>query len=255
MKKSCHSGSDPKRPIGFRTEAYLPFFQPSEDFQWKSNALRVIKEPQATDRRWERALQDQSGSARKKSRWAFFAMAIVYGTPVGADTSLEVDRACKPVVPQVIVKLLNQSELRAGYQLFVSYDEAGSAPFSKETFSRGGIRHSGCEIKDGRCISSRMRYETRLEGLRQQSIQLRKMGGWVTGSESNLLGGVLWYGPSYPDRVNITCDLSDSDARTACILDSVEYTPNPATSGDDGLKPQVRRHDQCQPKSSKPSPV
>lgn len=182
-------------------------------------------------------------------------MAIVYGTPVGADTSLEVDRACKPVVPQVIVKLLNQSELRAGYQLFVSYDEAGSAPFSKETFSRGGIRHSGCEIKDGRCISSRMRYETRLDGLRQQSIQLRKMGGWATGSESNLLGGVQWYGPSYPDRVKITCDLAISDARTACVLNSVEYTPNPATSGDDGQTPKMTRFDQCQPKGPRPSTV
>jgi hypothetical protein len=200
-------------------------------------------------------LLNQIEIVRQKSRWVFFAMAIVYGTPVGADTSWKVDRACRPVVPQVIVKLLNQSELRAGYHLFVSYDEAGSAPFSKETFNSGGIRHSGCEIKDGRCISSRKRYEMRFEGLRQQSIRLLKSGGWVKGSESNLLGGVQWYGPSYPDRVKITCDLSSSDARTACILDSVEYTPNPATSGDDRLKPQMSQHDQCQPKASKPSIV
>jgi len=199
-------------------------------------------------------LKDQPGVVRQKSRWAFFVLAIACGTPVGADTSLEVERACKPVVPQVMVKLLNHGELGAGYQLLVSYDEAGSAPSSRETFSKNS-RSSGCDVKDGRCISSRARYENRLEGFRQQSIQLRKIGRWVTGPESNLLGGVLWYGPSYPDRVKITCDLSNSDARTACILDSVEYTPNPATSGDDGLRPQVRRHDQCQPKISKASPA
>lgn len=199
-------------------------------------------------------MQKQSEVARRKSRWAFFAMAIAFGTPVGADTSLEVERACKPVVPQVMVKLLNQGELRAGYQLFVGYDEAGSAPFSHETFSKAS-RSSGCNIKDGRCISSRARYETRLEGLRQQSIQLQKSGGWATGSESNLLGGVQWYGPSYPDRVRITCDLANSDARTACILDSVEYAANPATSGADGQNPKIRRFDQCQPKGRRPSTV
>ena len=191
---------------------------------------------------------------RHKSRWVFFAMAIAYGTPVGADTSLEVERACKPVVPQVMVKFLNQGELSAGYQLFVSYDEAGSAPFSRETFSKDS-RSSGCDVKDGRCISSRARYENRLEGLRQQSIQLRKIGRWVTGPESNLLGGVQWYGPSYPDRVKITCDLAISDARTACVLESVEYTPNPATSGDDGQTPKMGRFDQCQPKERRPSTV
>jgi hypothetical protein len=197
----------------------------------------------------------QSWMVRGKLNRAFFAVAIVCGSPVGADTSLEVERACKPVVPQVHVKLVNSGELRPGYQLFVQYDEAGSEPFSDETFSRVGIRHSGCDIKGGLCISSRMRYEKRLEGLRQQSIQLRKSGGWVTGSESNLLGGVLWYGPSFPDRVKITCDLNVSDARTTCVLDSVEYTPNPETSGDDGQKPKMGRNDQCQPKGRRPLPV
>lgn len=200
-------------------------------------------------------MQNQSEKVHRKSRWAFFALAIAYGAPVGADTSLEVERACKPVVPQVIVKLVNPAELRAGYQLLVSYDEAGSAPFSDETFSRTNVRYSGCDIRDRRCISSRMRYERRFEGLRQQSIQLRKNGRWVTGSESNLLGGVQWYGPSYPDRVRVTCDLSTSDARTACNLDSVEYTPNPATSGADELKPNIGKQDQCQPKERRPLTV
>jgi len=200
-------------------------------------------------------LQVQSWIVRGEFKRAFFAVAIVYGAPVGADTSLEVERACKPVVPQVHVTLLNHGEVRPGYQLFVRYDEAGRTPFSNETFGGGDIRSSGCDIKDGRCISSRMRYEKRLEGLRQQSIQLRKSGGWVTGSENNLLGGVLWYGPSYPDRVKMTCDLTVSDARTACVLDSVEYTPNPATSGDDGQKPKMGRHDQCQPRGLRPQPV
>lgn len=181
-------------------------------------------------------------------------MVVAFGTPVSADTSLEVERACKPVVPEVMVKFLNQGELRFGYQLFVSYDEAGSAPFSDETFSKDS-RSSGCNIKDGRCISSRMRYEMRLEGFRQQSIQLRKIGGWTTGSESNLLGGVQWYGPSYPDRVKITCDLAISDVRTACVLGSVEYTPNPATSGDDRQNPKMGRFDTCQPKGRRPSTV
>ena len=199
-------------------------------------------------------MQDQSGIARRNSRWAFIAIVSALGTPAGADTSLEVERACKPVVPQVAVKFLNKGELRAGYQLFVRYDEAGSTPFSRETFSKDS-RSSGCDIKDGRCISSRMRYEKRLEGLRQQSIQLLKSGGWVTGAKSNLLGGVQWYGPSYPDRVNITCDLVNSDARTACILDSVEYTSNPATSGNDGLSPKMGRFDQCQPTGSRPLTV
>jgi hypothetical protein len=200
-------------------------------------------------------LQVQSWIVRGEFKRALFAMAIVYGAPVGADTSLEVERACKPVFPQVHVTLVNHGELRPGYQLFLQYDEAGSAPFSSETFGRAGIRSSGCDVKDGRCVSSRARYEKRLEGLRQQSIQLRKIGGWVPGSESNLLGGVLWYGPSYPDRVKITCDLAVSDARTACVVDSVEYTPNPATSGNDGRKPEMGRYDQCQPKGSRPLPV
>lgn len=232
----------------------LAFFPAFESFHWKSNALRFIHLQKTTEREWERALKKQPGAAHKKSRWALFAMAIAFGTPVGADTSLEVERACKPVVPQVMVKLLNQGELRAGYQVFVGYDEAGSAPFSHETFSKAS-RSSGCNIKDGRCISSRARYETRLEGLRQQSIQLQKSGGWATDSESNLLGGVQWYGPSYPDRVKITCDLAISDTRTACVLDSVEYAPNPATSGDDGQTPKMGRFDQCQPKGRRPSTV
>lgn len=200
-------------------------------------------------------MRNQSGIVRQKVKWAFYALAIVYGAPVGADTSLEVERSCKPVVPQVHVTFVDHEELRPGYQLFVRYDESGSAPFDDKNFSRGSIRSSFCDINDGRCISSRMRYEIRFEGFRQQSIQLRKSGEWVTDSHGNLLGGVQWYGPSYPDRVKITCDLAISDARTACILDSVEYTPNPATSGNDGLSPKIVRHDQCQPTGPRPLPV
>ncbi len=111
-------------------------------------------------------MKDRSGVVRQTSQWAFFAMALAYGTPVGADTSLEVERACKPVVPQVMVKFQNHRELGAGYQLLISYDEAGSDPFSRETFSKTS-RISGCDVKDARCISSRARYENRLEGLRQ----------------------------------------------------------------------------------------
>ena len=193
---------------------------------------------------------------RRRSGWAVFALAIAQGAPAGADTSLEVGRACKPVVPQVTVKLVNEGELSAGYQLLVSYDEAGSAPFRDDTFSRTGVRYSGCDIKDGRCISTRKRYEKRFEGMREQSIQLRKIGKWVVGSGGNhLLGGVRWYGPSYPDRVKVTCDLANSDTHTACILDSVEYTPNAATSGDDGLEPKVGGHDQCQPNEPRPLTV
>lgn len=199
-------------------------------------------------------MQPQSKGVRHGCRWAFYALLVAFATPVGADTSLQVERACKPVVPQVIVKFTNYGELRAGYQLFISYDEAGSTPFSSETFSKDS-RSSGCDVKDGRCISSRARYEKRFEGLRQQSIQMRKIGRWATGSESNLLGGVQWYGPSYPDRVKITCDLAVSDARAACVLDSVEYTPNPETLGDDGQKPKMGGYDQCQPQEALPLQV
>jgi hypothetical protein len=197
-------------------------------------------------------LQRNSGVARRRAGWAICAWAIVQGAPVGADTSFGVERACKPVVPQVIVNLVNPTELRAGYQLLVRYDEAGSAPFSNETFGRINVRSSGCDVKDGRCIGSRARYERRFEGPRNQSIQLRKMGGWVTESESNLLGGVQWNGPSYPDQVKITCDLANSNPQTACKLDNIEYTPNPSTSGRDGLEPSMGRHDKCKPIKSTP---
>jgi len=197
-------------------------------------------------------LRDRNATVRRRSVWAICAFAIIHGAPAGADTSLEVERACKPVVPQVIVTFVNPGELRAGYQLLVHYHEAGSAPLSDETFKRANGRFSGCDVEDARCISSRARYERRLEGLREQSIQLHKIGGWVTESESNILGAVDWYGPSYPDRVRIMCDLTNSDARTACVVESVEYTPNPSTSGSDGRSPDIGRHDQCQPDETRP---
>lgn len=191
-----------------------------------------------------KAFRPMSKSSRLSIR--FFAAAlgvasIIFG-PTLALSETGVARLCKPVSPQITVRLDGAPMPNAFTQLLVRYDEKGSLPFSRETFSHD-VRTSFCDVNGGRCVASRARYESRAEGSRYQSIQLRKMV-----AEGNpIVGGVRWSGPSYPDHVTISCNLAISDARTACTIVDIVYSPEGSGSLGNGTLENVRRHDQCRP--------
>ena len=149
---------------------------------------------------------------------------------------------CKPVVPQVAIKIDPSGPQPR--DLLIRYDEAGSPPDRREAFSNSNTRSSFCETRGDTCIASRARYELRFEGDRAQSIQIRGMGN---GQGNPLMGAVQWSGPSYPERIDLDCDFSQTDLRRACRISRLVYDPNPMTSGYNGGKPRSTRHDQCTP--------
>jgi len=183
------------------------------------------------------------------------ALALILALPLSvapiahAAQTVPDERLCKPVVPQVIVDLGSDEVTAGGFGLFISYDEEGGLPFSRETFSRSP-RHTSCTTTSRECIASRARYEIRLDGPRYQSFRIMTMNMTRGDTTNRLVGGVRWHGPSYPDRVLIACDVNNLDPRTACRLQGVEYTANPTTSGRGGQSPVgMTRHDQCNPRT------
>lgn len=186
--------------------------------------------------------------AKSNSSWRKTAYKLLGLTPcIGLSACGEIDldplRACKPVVPQVIIDFGGRTEVADGFKVLIQYDENVSAR-SYERGSSRNVRIASCQVNGGSCISSRARYEWRFEGERVQSIQLRELNG----NGNPIVGGVRWKGASYPDRVKIVCDMSDLDARRPCVLNAVEYAAAPNHSGEDRKRAIfVERHDKCRP--------
>jgi len=181
-------------------------------------------------------------------RLGFGLAALATGSSAGlsAQEGLQSERLCKPVVPQFIVTLTSSERETDGLGLWILFDEEGGPPHVAGTDGRS-YRSSFCTSIDSTCVASRARYEVRHEGVRDQSVKIRSNG---KEEKPRWLGGVLWNGPAYPDRVRIACNLDERDMSKACQLQGVEYSPNPATSGKDGSMPNMGRNDQCQPKPS-----
>ena len=177
---------------------------------------------------------------KKLRPFCLMALPVCLASTATADTSLEVERVCRPVVAQINVEPVQGSFAEDGISIWIQYDEKGSDPFGKNTFSRN-VRNSSCEFVNGRCASSRMRYERRVESSRRQSIQL--WSNKVNGSGNKLIGGVQWKGPSYPDRIWIECDLANPNPEMACKIKFLEYTPEAKPTSN------MRRHDKCRPTS------
>ncbi|MEO9461854.1 MAG: hypothetical protein ABJ242_03875 [Marinomonas sp.] len=175
---------------------------------------------------------------KKLRLFHLMGLPVCLASTATADTSLEAERVCKPVLAQINVEFSKSGFVEDGTSLLIQYDERGSDPFGKSTFSRR-VRTSFCDFLNGRCAGSRARYERRLESSRRQSIQLRMMNG----NGNPIVGGVQWMGPSYPDRIWIECDLANPNPEIACKIKSLEYTPE--------VKPtsNMRRHDKCRPTS------
>lgn len=191
-----------------------------------------------------KAFRPMSKSSRLPIRFFSAALgvaSIIFGSTLALSES-GVARLCKPVFPQITVDLGGDSLPDAAKQLLVRYDEKGSLPFSRETFSHD-VRTSFCDVNGGRCVASRARYESRAEGSRYQSIQLRL----IKADGNPIVGGVRWSGPSYPDHVTISCNLSISDVRTACTIVDIAYSPELTDLHGDVTLENVRRHDQCKP--------
>lgn len=176
---------------------------------------------------------------------AVSAFAIVSVVGLSAQEGLHSDRLCKPVMPQFEVVLTSSEVPTDGYGLLVWYNEKGASPFEWEAFN-DGLRTELCTTKGTSCIGSRARYEVRHEGARKQSVLIRSNAN----GSPYMIGGVQWFGPAYPDRVQISCNLDEKDPRKACRVDGLDYAPNPKTSGKNGSSPPsgISRHDQCQPK-------
>lgn len=181
-------------------------------------------------------------SARIRLLSAAIGLTAAFCPVTWAYTDIKAARLCQPVVPQIVIEFESNVSLQDGLDFLVQYDEAGSMPFSRDTFSRN-VRTTSCWTNAGRCIASRKRYETRWEGPRFQSIQLRT----ISGDGNPILGGVRWTGPAYPHRVTISCNMSDLDTRTACNLVDVATSadPNRSVANDDDTG--MRRMDRCQP--------
>lgn len=172
------------------------------------------------------------------------AFAFFSASPLVADTSLETDRACKPVFPHIVVKLNSDgSDLKGHGLLILYYEEVGAADDIAK--SSTGPRMKSCRTNEGVCVATRARFEMRLDGNREQRIQIRETGTKEKGNP--ILGEVRWMGPSYPDVVNVTCDQTIGDPIRACTLDSFVNYPLGHPHDARAVERHVKRHDQCQP--------
>ena len=163
---------------------------------------------------------------------------VFFGIIAVSVKALEGIRICKPVVPEIEVRFKADSSDPSTNQLLLIYYEEGLERNNRKK-SGSGARYSGCLLEDTSCVGSRARYEIRLEEPREQSIQIRTMG-----SEGNRhVGDLHWSGPSYPDNVKVSCDLSNADPETACDLLSINYS----AFGANGERPEKSRHDKCMP--------
>lgn len=117
----------------------------------------------------------------------------------------------KPVMPDIAVTLKPDDGRAPGLMLI--YDERGGDPLQRVH----DPRLASCSTINLRCESAHARYEFRTEPVRRQSIQIRRFQ-----SDGNpILGGVSWTGPSYPRKVELTCDLASRDPRRACAITRV----------------------------------
>jgi len=161
---------------------------------------------------------------------AFFLIAACNDT---LDAS---KRLCKPVVPEIVIDWKTSSETAEKRRLILTYNEGGVIP-GKDAAARGNARHSVCATKGSTCIAERARFEIRTEPERRQSIKILELNG-VTDIPNPTIGNIQWTGPSYPDRVLITCDADKVSGSDACALDRLEYVPD---------RDGENSHDQCSP--------
>lgn len=114
----------------------------------------------------------------------------------------------KPVMPDVVVTF--KPGRGKAPDLMLVYNESGGDPL----VTHPGIRLGSCETRNLRCEMPHARYEYRTEPSRNQSIQVRRNPN----DPDAVIGGVAWKGPSYPRRVELTCDLAIADKRRACSI-------------------------------------
>lgn len=173
---------------------------------------------------------------------AFAGLSVALALTLWGGYRLAAQQFCKPVVPQIAITVGDTGTARGIDDMLLMYVEDGALRRDGKPKSP---RFSGCDIAARECIGGRARYEMRLDGERPQTIQIRGMG-----REGNvLLGNVSWQGPSYPDRVEIACDLGMESAERACRVTRIVHEANPGTSGRGGeaMSPGLRVHDQCSP--------
>lgn len=177
-----------------------------------------------------------------RSLYHLAPLALLLAASCGGPSS-PLSRVCKPVVPEVNIDMNSVTQNTEGLKLAILYDEEGSPPFTRDTFTNNA-RFSACTTVNGKCTSSRLRYEIKASFERYQSIQLRKIGP----GDNAVVGAIRWKGPSYPDRIEMVCDLDNPKIRRACKLGALHYKPSHETSGKGGNMPSdTRTNDSCTP--------
>ena len=169
------------------------------------------------------------------------SVALILSAPLAADATADGIPICKPAAPSIEVSFTADAPVNDGQSLIIWYDEAGSEPYSSETFSRS-VRTRFSMTQGNVCIGERARYEVRPEGQGMQSIQIR-----LSGNGNPIIGGVEWHGPSHPHKVWIDCDATQKDLRQACRIVSILDRPELGSTDARTVPDHVSRHDQCEP--------